>query len=80
MTTETPADAAARDVKMIIGGEQIDAAEGQTFDVTNPATGQVIARAPLGGAEDVDRAVAAAQRAFEDPKGWASWSAAKLSP
>ena len=77
MTTETQAVAAARDVKMIIGGEQVDAADGQTFDVINPATGQVIATAPLGGPEDVDRAVKAAQQAFEDPKGWAAWSAAK---
>ena len=61
MTTETQAVAAARDVKMIIGGEQVDAADGQTFDVINPATGQVIARAPLGGPEDVDRAVRAAR-------------------
>src|SRR6187402_458011 len=77
MTTETQAVVAARDVKMIIGGEQVDAADGQTFDVINPATGQLIATAPLGGPEDVDRAVKAAQQAFEDPKGWAAWSAAK---
>jgi acyl-CoA reductase-like NAD-dependent aldehyde dehydrogenase len=62
---------------MIIGGEQVDAADGQTFEVTNPATSQVIARVPLGGPEDVNRAVTAAQKAFDDPKGWATWSAAK---
>jgi betaine-aldehyde dehydrogenase len=81
MTTEQqapPADAGApTTVRMVIGGESVDAADGQTFDVTNPATGKVIARAPLGGREDVDRAVAAAQRAFEDRKGWASWAAGK---
>jgi betaine-aldehyde dehydrogenase len=77
MTTETPAATTATDVKMIIGGEQVDAADGQTFEVVNPATGAVIANVPLGGPEDVNRAVAAAQRAFDDPKGWASWSAAK---
>jgi betaine-aldehyde dehydrogenase len=60
---------------MIIGGEQVDAADGQTFDVSNPATGEVMARAPLGGAEDVDRAVKAAQAAFEGP--WSTWSASK---
>jgi acyl-CoA reductase-like NAD-dependent aldehyde dehydrogenase len=75
MTTETSAQAAIADVKMIIGGEQVDAADGQTFDVMNPATGEVIARAPLGGAEDVNRAVKAAQAAFEGP--WSSWSASK---
>ena len=62
---------------MIIGGEQADAADGQTFEVVNPATGEVIANVPLGGPEDINRAVVAAQRAFDDPKGWASWSAAK---
>ena len=47
---------------MVIGGETVDAADGQTFDVVNPATGKVIATAPLGGKEDVDRAVEAATR------------------
>jgi aldehyde dehydrogenase (NAD+) len=64
-----------RDVKMIIGGEQADAADGQTFEVVNPASGEVIATAPLGGAEDVDRAVRAARAAFEGP--WSTWSASK---
>ncbi|HYM53373.1 MAG TPA: aldehyde dehydrogenase family protein [Candidatus Dormibacteraeota bacterium] len=77
MTTDTRAATGVRDVQMIIGGEQVAAADGQTFDVVNPATGELIARAPLGGKADVDRAVAAAQAAFEDPKGWSSWSAAK---
>ena len=79
MTTESqPATAPALlNVQMVIGGQQVDAADGQTFDVMNPATGEVIAKAPLGGPEDVNRAVAAAQAAFDDPKGWSSWSAAK---
>src|SRR3954451_129732 len=63
--------------QMIIGGQAVDAAEGRTFEITNPATGRVIATAPLGGREDVDRAVAAARKAFDDPRGWASWSATK---
>jgi betaine-aldehyde dehydrogenase len=63
--------------RMLIGGESVDAADGQTFDVVNPADGRTIATAPLGGREDVDRAVAAAQKAFEDRKGWASWAAGK---
>jgi betaine-aldehyde dehydrogenase len=67
----------AAQVQMIIGGEHVDAADGQTFDVMNPATGQVIARAPLGGPEDVDRAVKAARAAFDDPRGWANWTASK---
>ncbi|MGH2358367.1 MAG: aldehyde dehydrogenase family protein [Candidatus Limnocylindria bacterium] len=75
MTTQTRAATDVRDVKMIIGGEQVDAAEGMTFDVTNPATGEVIARAPLAGPVDVDRAVRAARAAFEGP--WSTWSASK---
>jgi betaine-aldehyde dehydrogenase len=74
-TAQAPAKTQA--VQMIIGGEHVDAADGQTFDVTNPATGQVIAAAPLGGPEDVNRAVKAAQAAFDNPRGWATWSAAK---
>jgi acyl-CoA reductase-like NAD-dependent aldehyde dehydrogenase len=77
MTTETSAPTAVTNVKMIIGGEQVDAADGQTFDVINPATGELLATAPLGGPEDVNRAVAAAQKALDEPKGFSSWSAAK---
>ena len=51
-----------------IDGESVDAADGATEDVTNPATGEVIAEMQLSGEEDVDRAVAAAKRAFP---GWA---------
>jgi acyl-CoA reductase-like NAD-dependent aldehyde dehydrogenase len=81
MTTDqratAPDKANASAVRMVIGGEQVDAADGQTFAVVNPATGQVVATAPLGGREDVDRAVAAAQKAFQDRKGWANWAAGK---
>src|SRR3954453_17315626 len=69
------AASAVRDAKMFINGEQVDALDGQTFDVTNPATGKVFARVPLGGKQDVDRAVEAAQKAFDGPYG--KWSAAK---
>jgi acyl-CoA reductase-like NAD-dependent aldehyde dehydrogenase len=76
MTTPT-ASTAATTTRMVIGGETVDALDGKTFDVVNPATGSVIATAPLGGREDVDRAVAAAQKAFDDRKGWANWAAGK---
>jgi betaine-aldehyde dehydrogenase len=48
-----------------INGEFIDPADGQTEDVINPSTGEVIAQAPVSTAEDVDRAVGAARNAFE---------------
>jgi betaine-aldehyde dehydrogenase len=52
--------------RMIIDGKEVDAASGETFETSNPATGAVLARLPSGGKEDVDRAVAAADRAFEE--------------
>jgi 1-pyrroline dehydrogenase len=48
-----------------IGGRWVPAASGRTAEVTNPATGGVIATVPASDAEDVDRAVAAATKAFE---------------
>jgi betaine-aldehyde dehydrogenase len=77
MTIEQKAAAATTALKMVIGGESVDAADGQTFEIVNPANGQVIATAPLGGKEDVDRAVKAAQDAFDAPKGWSSFAAGK---
>ena len=51
----------------VIGGELVDAASGETYDVVDPTTGEVYATAPMSGAEDVDRAFKAAEKAFE---GW----------
>jgi acyl-CoA reductase-like NAD-dependent aldehyde dehydrogenase len=53
-----------QDFKMFIDGKLVDAESGRTFDVFNPATGEKIGRAPLGDKADVDKAVAAAKRAF----------------
>lgn len=53
------------ELRNMIGGEFVAPAEGRTEDVVNPATGEVIAHAPLSTAEDVDRAVKAARKAFE---------------
>jgi betaine-aldehyde dehydrogenase len=63
--------------QMVIGGKQLDAVDGQTFGVVNPADGKVMATAPLGGRADVDKAVDSAQTAFEDKTGWANWPAGK---
>ena len=52
-----------------IDGEFVDAADGESEEVTNPATGDVIAEMQLSTEKDVDRAVAAARRAFP---GWAA--------
>src|SRR5947199_8389750 len=54
--------------QQFIGGSWVDSASGETLDVENPASGQVIASVPSSGKADVDRAVEAAATAFE------SWS------
>ena len=51
--------------KMFVDGEFVDALSGETMEVLNPATGEVIAEVPRAGEEDVDRAVAAAEAAWE---------------
>jgi alpha-ketoglutaric semialdehyde dehydrogenase len=49
-----------------IAGEWVDAASGETFDSTSPANGEAIGTFPRSGEEDVKRAVAAANTAFEE--------------
>ncbi len=58
--------------KMLIDGQWVDAASGKRFETLNPATGEVLATVAEGDAEDINRAVAAARRAFEGP-----WSKVK---
>jgi len=58
--------------KMLIDGKWVDAASGKTFETPNPATGQVLARVAEGDAEDIERAVRAARRAFDDGA-WVRW-------
>jgi betaine-aldehyde dehydrogenase/aminobutyraldehyde dehydrogenase len=52
--------------QIFVGGKWGDAASGETMDVLNPATGEVIGAVPCCGAEDVDRAVEAAQAALPE--------------
>src|ERR1700730_3208135 len=51
---------------MLIDGNLVPAASGKTFEVYNPATGAVIANVPEADKADVDLAVAAARRAFDE--------------
>ncbi len=53
--------------KNLVGGEWVDASDGGTEEVLNPATGETIAEVPKGTEADVDRAVEAAKKA------WAEW-------
>src|SRR5215212_10100739 len=52
-------------LKNFVGGEYVDAADGRTYDLINPATGQTFAQAPNSEQEDIDRAFDAAAKAFE---------------
>ena len=51
--------------KLFIGGRWVESASGRQFGVENPATGESLAAVAEAGAEDVDRAVAAARRSFD---------------
>jgi aminobutyraldehyde dehydrogenase len=52
--------------KNLVGGEWVDSLGGETMEVLNPATGEVIAEVPKGTEQDVERAVEAAQKAWSD--------------
>jgi 1-pyrroline dehydrogenase len=58
----------AKTYQQFIGGDFVDAADGRTAEVINPANDQVIANVPASSQKDVDRAVDAAAKAFEDWK------------
>ncbi len=49
-----------------VGGEWVDATDGETMEVLNPATGETIAEVPRSSADDVDRAVQAAKKALPE--------------
>ena len=65
MTTAIIKPPEVKQTRMLIGGEWCDAASGKTFESVNPATGEVIAQVAEGHAEDIDRAVKAARKAFD---------------
>ena len=52
---------------LLINGEWKAAASGESFTVYNPASGAEIAQVAEGGAEDINQAVAAARKVFDDP-------------
>ncbi len=56
--------------QFFIDGAWVDPARPETIDVINPATEKAFAKISAGSAEDVDRAVAAARRAFGAYSGW----------
>lgn len=56
-----------RTLNNFIGGKSVPSSSNETFDLVNPATGEVFAKAPQSNASDVDAAMKAAAKAFE---GW----------
>src|SRR6266496_448581 len=57
-----------RSIRNFVNGAHVDAADGRTTEVINPATGEVYATAPLSGPSDIDAAMSAAAQAFESWK------------
>src|ERR1700744_5856287 len=66
---------ASKDQLLLIDGRRLASASGRTFKSLNPATERGIATVAEGNEIDVDRAVAAARRAFEGP--WRTMRAAE---
>ena len=59
-------DFVATSRQLFIDGKWVDSASGRTFETPNPATGETLATVAEGDGEDINRAVRAARRAFED--------------
>src|SRR5438876_8458170 len=57
---------------MLIGGQRVGSVSGKTYEVCNPATGELVDTVPLGTAKDVEHAIDAAAQAFPT---WAETSA-----
>ncbi|HEY7311126.1 MAG TPA: aldehyde dehydrogenase family protein, partial [Gemmataceae bacterium] len=72
MTTATTHKARAvkppkvKDQPLFIGGKWLDSVSGKTFPTINPATGETICQVAEGDKADIDLAVKAARKAFED--------------
>ena len=74
--TLSPTDVKTGPTKLLINGEWQEAASGKTFESINPATEDVIANVAEADAADVDLAVNAARRAFDDGR-WSKMSASE---
>ena len=70
MTNQNTSNAAKTALKFsthcVIGGRPLPAQSGETFPTINPSTGRVLAQVAKGDASDVDAAVVAARKAFDD--------------
>ena len=73
MSSPQPIQTTPRRCQLFINGEFVDAESGKTFNSPNPATGETFAEVAEADKADVDRAVAAARKAFEGK--WSKMSA-----
>jgi betaine-aldehyde dehydrogenase len=73
MSSAKSASETPRTYQLYIDGQWVDAESGKTFTTPNPATGQTLAEVAEGDKADIDKAVAAARRAFEGK--WSKMSA-----
>lgn len=62
--------------KLLIGGKWVDAESGKRFETRNPATDEVLVKVAEGGKADIDKAVKAARKAYEEGP-WRKMSAAE---
>jgi succinate-semialdehyde dehydrogenase/glutarate-semialdehyde dehydrogenase len=67
-----------KDEQLLIGGEWVAAASEERFDVTNPATGEIVGSMPDGEQEDVQKAIDAAAAALDGWKGLAPIERARI--
>src|SRR5467141_1247135 len=73
MSSSQPAQTTPRRYQLFIDGQFVDAESGKTFKSPNPATGETFAEVAEADQADVDKAVAAARKAFEGK--WSRMSA-----
>jgi aldehyde dehydrogenase (NAD+) len=66
MSTAATAASAPQTYRMFVDGEWVSARSGRTYSIPNPATEATIAEVPSAGVEDLERAIAAARRAFDE--------------
>src|SRR5204862_7747051 len=73
MSTPQPAQTTPRRYQLFIDGQFVDAESGKTFQTPNPATGETLAEVAEADRGDIDKAVAAARKAYEGK--WSKLSA-----
>ena len=71
MTATSESTGVQGEIRMLIDGKLVEAKSGKTFDNINPATEEVLGPVADAGHEDLDTAIGAARRAF-DESGWAT--------